>query len=139
VSASPWEEGRELPPFEVAATMERVIRYCGLSWNFPPFFYDPEAARAQGMPGPLVPGPLKLGLLYAAVEHWLQGQGWVRDVRAAHRRPDLVGTKLRIVGRVARVYAEEGRPRADLELAVLDEEGHPTVRGFASVEFGAGP
>lgn len=138
MSTMPFDEGHEFPPFDVTVTMERVIRYCGLSWNFPPFFYDPEAARAQGMPGPLVPGPLKLGLLYAAVEHWVGERGWVTDVRAAHRRPDLVGARLRIVGRVARTYEQEGRRHADLELAVLGEDGQPTVRGFASVEL-AGP
>lgn len=132
-----WVEGAELPIVVVMPTMERVIQYCGLSWNFPPFFYDPEAARAQGMPGPLVPGPLKLGLLYAAIEQWLGGRGWVCDVRAAHRRPDLVGRTLRIAGRVARRYEVDGRPRVDLELAVLDEEGRPSVRGFATVELGS--
>lgn len=132
---TPFLEGQELPTIEVLPTMERVIRYCGLSWNFPPFFYDPEAARAQGMPGPLVPGPLKLGLLYVAVERWLDGAGWVRDIRAAHRRPDLVGQPLRIAGRVARTYEEGGLRRADLELAVLDRDGQPTVRGFATVEL----
>lgn len=130
-----WREGDELPPVRFEPSLERVVRYCGLSWNFPPFFYDAEAARAHGMPGPLVPGPLKLGFLYAAVEQWLAGRGWVRQVRAAHRRPDLVGTPIAVVGRVGRVYEEGGRQRADLELAVVNDRGEPSVRGFAVVEF----
>lgn len=128
-------EGDELGPLELVPDLGQVIRYCALQWAFPPFFFDEAAARAQGMPGTLVPGPLKVGLLYRAVEEWLGGRGWIRQVRAAHRRPDLTGRRIRIVGRVAQVYAEGEAPRADLELAVINEEGEPSVRGFAVVEF----
>jgi len=132
-------EGDELAPFELRPELGQVIRYCALQWAFPPFFYDESAARAQGMPGTIVPGPLKVGLLYRAVEEWLAGRGWIRQVRAAHRRPDLVGRPIAIVGRVARVYAEDGAERADLELAIIiNEEGQPSVRGFAVVELEGG-
>ena len=131
-------EGDELGPFELRPELGQVIRYCALQWAFPPFFFDESAARAQGMPGTIVPGPLKVGLLYRAVEEWLAGRGWIRQVRAAHRRPDLVGRPIAIVGRVARVYAEDGAERADLELAIINEEGQPSVRGFAVVELEGG-
>lgn len=128
-------EGDPIGPVELKPDLGMVIRYCGLSWAFPPFFYDVEAARAQGMPGTLVPGPFKLGLLEAAVEDWLAGAGFVRHVRAAHRRPDLTGRPIVIVGQVSRVYEEAGRSRADLELVIQNERGEPSVRGFAAVEF----
>ena len=128
-------EGDELPALEVRPSLGMVIRYCALNWNFPPFFYDAEAAKAVGMPGTIVPGPLKLGLLYRAVEEWLGDAGYVRQVRAAHRRPDLTNRPVTVAGRVARLYDEDGARRADLELAVVNEEGQPSVRGFAVVEF----
>ncbi len=137
-AATSWlREGDELGPYPVRPDLGQVIRYCALQWAFPAFFYDEEAARAQGMPGTIVPGPLKVGLLYRAVEEWLGGRGWIRQVRAAHRRPDLTGRPIAIVGRVVRVAAEEGRTVADLELAMVNEEGEPSVRGFAVVELGA--
>lgn len=128
-------EGDELPALEIRPGLGMVIRYCALNWNFPPFFYDPEAARAIGMPGTIVPGPLKLGLLYRAVDEWLGDAGFVRHVRAAHRRPDLTNHPLVVAGRIARIYEEDGANRADLELAVINEDGQPSVRGFAVVEF----
>ncbi len=128
-------EGDELPSLDLQPGLGMVIRYCALNWNFPPFFYDPEAARAVGMPGTIVPGPLKLGLLYRAVDEWLGDAGFVRQVRAAHRRPDLTNRPLTVAGRVARLYDEDGAKRADLELAVVNEDGQPSVRGFAVVEF----
>ncbi len=135
VLAATLHEGDEMPPVEILLDLGFVIRYCALTWAFIPIFYDVEAARAQGMPGTLVPGPVKLGLLERVVEEWLGDAGYVRHVRAAHRRPDLTGRPITILGRVARVFEEDGRRRADLEIFIQNQEGEPSVRGFATVEF----
>ncbi len=129
------QEGDELPPLELTPTVDQGVRYCALSWVFPRFFFDADAARAQGMPGVLVPGPLKLGFLYRAIDEWLGPAGFIRHVRAAHRRPDLAGKPITIVGRVARLYEEAGRSLADLEMAVINADGRPSVRGFATIEL----
>lgn len=128
-------EGDELPVLELRPNLGQVIRYCALNWNFPPFFYDAEAAKAVGMPGTIIPGPLKVGLIYRAVEAWLGDAGFIRQVRAAHRRPDQTNRPITIAGRIARVYEEDGARRADLEMAIINEEGQPSVRGFAVVQF----
>jgi hypothetical protein len=135
VDYSVLREGYELPVLELAPGLGQVIRYLALNWVFPEFFYDVEAAKAQGMPGTIVPGPLKLGLLYRAIDEWLGEAGFVREVRAAHRRPDLTARPITIAGRIARLYEEDNRRRADLEMAIINEEGQPSVRGFAVVEF----
>lgn len=128
-------EGDELPPLDLRPNLGQVIRYCALNWNFPPFFYDPEAAKAVGMPGTIIPGPLKVGLIYRAVEAWLGDAGFIRQVRAAHRRPDLTNRPITVVGRVARVYEEDGAQRVDLEMGIVNESGELSVRGFAVVQF----
>jgi acyl dehydratase len=128
-------EGDELPVLHLQPSLGIVIQHCALQWTFPAFFYDPEAAKAAGMPGTIVPGPLKVGLLYRAVDEWLGDAGRIRQVRAAHRRPDRTNRPIDITGRVARVYEERGKRRADLELAIINEQGEPSVRGFAVVEF----
>lgn len=128
-------EGDEMAPLAVTPDLMRVIRFCGLTWNFPSLFYDVDAARAQGMPGTLVPGPMKLGLICRAVEEWLGDAAYVRHVRAAHRRPDITGRPITIAGRVARLFEEDGHRRADLELVVINQDNEPSVRGFATVEF----
>ena len=128
-------EGDEMTPLDVRPDLAQIIRFCGLSWVFPPFFYDVDAARAQGMPGTLVPGPFKLGLICRAVEEWLGDAGFVTTVRGAHRRPDITGRPITITGRIARVFEENGRRRADLELVIINQDHEPSVRGFATVEF----
>jgi hypothetical protein len=128
-------EGDTVIQLDLRPDLAQVIRFCGLSWVFPPLFYDIEAARAQGMPGTILPGPFKLGLIYRAVDGWLGDAGFIRHVRAAHRRPDLTGRPITVAGTIARLYEEDGRRRADLEVVVLNEQQQPSVRGFASVEF----
>ena len=78
IDTSTVKEGDELPVLHLQPDLGQVIRYCALQWAFPPFFYDAEAAEAYGMPGTLVPGPLKVGLLYRAIDEWLGDAGWVR-------------------------------------------------------------
>ena len=128
-------EGDEIPPLESTPELDQVRAYFSNSRRMPPFFFDDAAARAQGLPGRLVPGPMKVGILYGAVERWLGEAGYVRAVRAAHRRPDVQGNPITVAGQVARVYEEDGHRRADLELFIVNQEGQPSVRGFATVEF----
>lgn len=135
VDSTTIREGDELPVLHLQPSLGMVIRHCALQWTFPAFFYDPEAAKAIGMPGTIVPGPLKVGLLYRAVDEWLGDAGWIRQVRAAHRRPDPTNDPIDIAGRVARIYDEDGTRRADLELAIINQAGEPSVRGFAVVQF----
>lgn len=133
-----WSELREgdaLPPLALRPTVDQSVRYCALAWVFPRFFFDPAAAHAQGMPGTLVPGPLKLGFLYRAVDEWLGDAGFIRQVRAAHRRPDLTGDPITVTGRIARLFEENGRHQADIEMEITNKDGQPSVRGFASVQF----
>lgn len=129
------EVGDEVAPFEVTPALIDAVRFCGLGWTFPTVFFDVDAARAQGMPGPIVPGPVKLGHIHRALDRWLAGRGFVREVRAAHRLPDLAGRTFTIGGSVTRVYDESGSRRADVELFVVNADGEPSVRGFATVEL----
>jgi acyl dehydratase len=128
-------EGDAITPLELRPGLAQVARFCALIWAFPEFFLDGEAARRVGMPGTIVPGPLKVGLIYRAVDEWLGDAGYIRQVRAAHRRPDLQGKPITIAGQIARLYEEDGKRRADLEIAIVNEDGQPSVRGFAVVEF----
>jgi acyl dehydratase len=129
------KEGDEIPAFELTPDLAHVKQYFAGSANPPPFFFSEEAAKAQGLPGRLVPGPLKVGFLYGAAEAWVGDHGYVRGVRAAHRRPDVQGNPIVVTGTVARVYEEGGHRRADLEMLIINKDGQPSVRGFATVEF----
>jgi len=128
-------EGDQLDPWVVQTGLDQAIRYSGMTWGAPHFIFSDDAAKAMGMPGRLVPGPLKLALLAHAVERWLDGRGFVHHVRAAHRRPDIQDAPITITGNVTRIYEHDGKQRADLEVYVVNERGEPSVRGFAIVQL----
>ncbi|MFQ5382240.1 MAG: hypothetical protein ACE5EF_11585 [Dehalococcoidia bacterium] len=128
-------EGDELPVLEMTPDIQHVRSYFPQTSSSPSFFFSDEAAKAHGMPGRLVPGPMKVGILYGAVDRWLGDAGYIRSVRAAHRRPDIQGNPISVTGHVARTYEEGASRRADLELFIINQEGQPSVRGFATVEF----
>jgi len=135
VDLATLREGDEIVPAEITPEPDQVQRYFANSAFAPKFFSDEAAAKAQGLPGRIVPGPLKVGILYGSVARWLGDAGWVVAVRAAHRRPDLQGKPVTVMGTVARLYDEGGKRRADIELQIINQEGQPSVRGFATVEF----
>ena len=135
VDVATLREGDQIASEEITPEPGEIQRYFADSPFAPRFFSDDGAARAQGLPGRIVPGPLKVGILYGSVARWIGDAGWVVAVRAAHRRPDLQGKPVTVVGTVARLYDEGGRHRADLEMQIINDEGQPSVRGFATVEF----
>ncbi len=134
MSTTPVHEGEEITPLEMTPDIQHVRAYFGDGAS-QTFFFNDDAAKAQGLPGRPVPGPLKVGILYGAVENWLGDRGYVRTVRAAHRRPDVQGNPIVVTGTVARVFEEDGKQRADLELYIINKDGQPSVRGSATVEF----
>lgn len=126
-------EGDALPPLLVRPTIDLVVRYCGLVWNYTPIFYDPEAARVAGLPGTLVPGPLKLALMTRYLTMVAGPGGAVRSVRCAYRRPDVTGAPLIARGVVTRVTREDGGQLVDCELWTENIRGERSVAGSATL------
>jgi acyl dehydratase len=124
-------EGAPLPEAVVRPTLDQVVRYCGLTWNFVPIFYDPAAARRAGLPGTIVPGPLKLALLTRYLLALAGPEGAVHAVRCVHRRPDRTGAPLTVRGVVTRVVAEGERRLVECELWTETLAGERSVTGFA--------
>jgi acyl dehydratase len=131
-------EGDALTAQIVTPTLGQVVRYCGASWNFVPFFYDIDAARAAGLPGTLIPGPLKLALLTEMVLAWAGPDAVLESVRAAYRRPDIPGRPLLLGGVVTEVSDDGRRRRLACELWIENSFGARSVVGAATVRFGAG-
>ncbi len=132
-----YAEGDELPPAVLRPSLDQVVRYCGLTWAFVPFFYDPVVARRAGLPGTILPGPFKLALLSKYLLGVAGPDGWVRTVRAAHRRPDRTGRPLTIRGVVTRATQEQGRRVLDCEVWTENSRGERSVAGSAVIEMTA--
>ena len=117
-------------------SLTQVVRYCGLSWNFVPIFYHPEAALQAGLPGTIVPGRLKPALLTRYLAALAGPEGSVRAVRCAHRRPDRTGHPLTFRGAVSQITEEDGFRRAECEVWTENPSGERSVIGSATVAWG---
>lgn len=133
VDAAAAAEGDPLPAWTVTPALAQIVRYCGLAWAFPPFFYDEAAARAAGLPYAIVPGPLKLALLAEYVQGWAGSEALLTLVRAAHRRPDAHDRPLRLHGGVTGVEATDEGRRLSCDLWIENPWGQRSVAGAATV------
>lgn len=126
-------EGDPLDSRLVTPTLGQVIRYCATAWSFTPIFYDPDAARGAGLPGTIVPGPLKTALLAEMVLAWAGPRATLEMIRTAYRRPDLPGRPMRLGGVVTSVEAAAAGRRIACEVWSEDVFGMRTVTGAATV------
>ena len=116
---------------------ERVVRYMGAAWVFERFFYDGEVARAAGLPGAIVPGPLKVGLLSQWLQELAGEDGFLHSLRVAYRRPDTHDLPLTFSGVVTDAgEAEDGLRRLTCEVWI-ERQGERSVAGVASVTASA--
>lgn len=128
-------EGEPITPRVVTPTLSQVVRFCGATWSFVPIFYDPDAARAVGLPGTIIPGPLKLSLVAETVRAWVEPHGSLVSVRAAHRRPDTPGRLLRLCGVVSGVEHRPAGRRLSCDLWIENALGERSTVGAAVVQM----
>lgn len=131
------QEGDALDTRLLTPTLEQVIRYCAATWNFTPIFFDPEAARAGGLPGTIIPGPLKLSLLADSVLAWAGSGALLGSIRVAHRRPDIPGEPLQIGGSVSQVEESESGRRLQCEIWIQNSRGERSAIGAALIRLGS--
>ena len=142
LEASPGAEPLTAQPGDALAgrlltpTLEQVIRYMAVTWNITTIFFDADAAQAAGLPGTLIPGPLKLGLLAEAVLDWAGEGALLESIRIAHRRPDVPDRPLLFGGAVTHVEPLETGRRLDCEVWIQNADGERSGVGAASVRLG---
>jgi len=127
--------GDTIPELSVdAATMEHIVRWSAAIDDYTPIHFDPEAAAARGMDGPVVNGPWKAALLARMLESWLDGRGTVARLDCRYRKPDLVGAALTFGGAVTAVTAAAGHDVVECDVWVAGAGGR-TVTGSATVHM----
>ncbi|MDH3678342.1 MAG: hypothetical protein OEV40_00180, partial [Acidimicrobiia bacterium] len=99
-----------------------------------PRFTSHEAARAEGLPGALVPGIMSQALLAAMIHRWAPGCS-IHRLDTVFRAPLVVGTKPTISGAVT--DTDDDNRTAELDLTITAEDGRTGVLGTAIVSFTA--
>lgn len=129
------EFGEELPVFDPDTSLPNVKRFAAAAgWNGKRFT-DHEAARAEGLPGALVPGIMSQGFLAAMIHRWAPSAE-VQSVDTVFRAPVIVDQTYHINGVVTDI--DKATRTVEIDLTVTSEAGETRVFGTASVLLPAG-
>lgn len=132
-----FEEGAELEAVEKGPMMVgHQVRWAGACDNYHhEFHHDEYVAKAQGLPGILLSGPLMASLLLTQVSHWLGSYARIRsffDRNSAHTMPRDTAT---IRGVVKRKYEENGKGMIEIECWIENQNGVKTTPGGATAQL----
>ena len=119
------EVGQELPPMEVHLTPDLQGRYLLATEDTNPWYWKESPFG----------GPIALGVILEDAVLGLQRRHFRVPLGHIHARqeteylrPIPLGSRVRLVGRVAEKYEKRGRKYVVVEVTVLDEEGQPAMR-----------
>ncbi|MYF10628.1 MAG: hypothetical protein F4229_06530 [Gammaproteobacteria bacterium] len=122
------EFGDTLPVFDPDTNLANVARFVEAAhWNGPRFT-DHEAARAEGLPGALVPGIMSQGFLAAMIHRWAP-KAEILYVDTVFRAPVIVDQPCHINGVVTDL--DEATGEVEIDLTVTNDAGETRVFGTA--------
>lgn len=124
--------GEQLPVFDPDTSLDNVIRFTEAAGWRGPRFTDHEAARAEGLPGALVPGIMSQGFLAAMIHRWAPG-ATIENVDTIFRAPVIVDQTYHINGVVTDIEEDSGR--VEIDLTVTNNKGETRVFGTAKVQL----
>ena len=128
------EVGDELGPQEWIATVDSVKEFEAAlgRGERPGYFTDPKAAKRQGLPGVIVPGPMSMMFMVQLLSNWA-ARGWVRKLEAVFRQTVPQNRLLRVRGVVTDKNQADGENRVECDVYVETEEGDRLVGGQAII------
>lgn len=126
------ELGDELPEERPDVSLETVARFVKAAQMDFPRFTDHEAARAEGLPGAVIPGIMSQGQLAAMIHRWAPGCEILR-IDTVFRTPMVVGTPVVCRGAVTGINDDD---TIEIDLTIMSEASGATgVLGTAHVRL----
>jgi hypothetical protein len=113
-------------------TVRSFVRATGMDFHR---FTDHEKARADGLPGAIVPGIMSQGILAAAVHRFAPGCT-IRRIDTVFRAPVVVDSQP--VGRGVVTHVDEAEGTVEIDLTLESEAGETRVLGTALVALAPG-
>jgi hypothetical protein len=125
------ELGDELPEERPDVSLEMVRRFVKAAQMDFPRFTDHEYAKAEGLPGAVIPGIMSQGHLAAMIHRWAPGCDIV-ELDTIFRTPMVVGTPVVCRGAVTDVDGD----LVEVDLTIVSEgTGATGVLGTAKVRL----
>lgn len=127
--------GTQIDPLVVIPSARELIMYSVASSDLYEAHYDADYARAQGLPGVIVHGLLKLAYLGRAVTEWAGTDAFVRSISGSYRGLDIVQQAFRVEGEVAALDLVNGATVVTVELRGISADGAISTPGRAVLEL----
>jgi hypothetical protein len=131
------EFGAELEPFDPDTSLTAVSRFAAaVGWGEGGGrFSDHARARAQGLPGALVPGIMAMGFLTTMIHRWAP-TARVQHVDLVFRAPLLADDPCHVGAVVTDM--DEAKGLVELDLSVKNASGESRIFGTARVKVPTG-
>jgi len=126
--------GDEIPRLVVGpVTLQDVVEWCGAEEDYLNIHFDEAAAKATGLPGCIIQGYFKCGLLGRMLTDWLGEGGTLKKIGVSYRGMDFPGDTLTCCGKVTNKYVKEGENCVELDIWTENQRGEKTAPGTAVV------
>ena len=128
------EFGAELTPFKPDTSLPNVRQFArAVGWgDGRGRFGDHERARAQGLPGALVPGLLAMGFLTTMIHRWAPAAE-VQHIDTVFRAPLIADEPCELGAVVTDIDTDTGM--LELDLSVKNDAAETRVFGTATVRL----
>jgi acyl dehydratase len=123
--------GDEVPAFEVAMTLQRLVMEASANRDFAPIHFDPAEARGSGSPAVYVNSTFVETLLEATIRSWAGLDARIRVLEYSMKDFTTIGGTATGAG-VVRARSPDGTVELDLW---IDSARGRTVEGRATVVF----
>lgn len=132
-----FAEGQELPMVTRGPMMVgHQVRWAGACDNYESeFHHDEYVAKAQGLPGILLSGPLMASWLLTTVKEWVGRDARLVRFADQNRGSTMPRDMAYFHGKVRRAYEENGKALLELECWISNQKGEVTTPGSALVEM----
>lgn len=132
-----FQEGQDLPTVTRGPMMVGdQVRWAGACDNYESeFHHDEYVAKAQGLPGILLSGPLMASYLLTAVTQWMGRDARLHRFFDQNRGSTMPRDLAHLHGRVRRTYEQDGKALIDIECWITNQRGEVTTPGSALVEL----
>ena len=131
-----WEdlaEGQDIPSLEAPLGAAQLFQMSAVTNNTHRIHYDLPWAQHEGYENIVIHGPFHGEVLVQTLQRWIGPTGWLRKLQYSNRRYAVLGETLTGRGRITRLYEEDGRHCADLEVWVEKGPDQQTAPGTATV------
>lgn len=126
--------GDEIPRLVVGPiTIQDLVEWCGAEEDYLNIHYDEAAAKAAGLPGCVIQGYFKCGMLGRMLTDWLGERGTLKKIAVSYRGMDFPGDTLTCCGKVTNKYVQEDENYIELEIWTENQRGEKTTPGTAVV------